>query len=163
MDNLTPLDARNSLLLERSKTSASMSSATTFSMSNAVEKAPLARSESPERYLGNGPVYKPSPLQTNFNSPYRPLTPNTPIARSSRDNLVLGAAPISGRGDHNRQASLQSYRSGGGYSQSALSPGGYGGGGYPQTQVQGGYRPYNDYNNGNNYNNSYPPQSRGGY
>ncbi|EFQ29294.1 transient receptor potential ion channel [Colletotrichum graminicola] len=83
MDTLTPLDARNSLLMDRKDPE----HGTTFSMSSVPEKKD-SRSESPDYYLGAGP-----------NAPYRPLTPNAPYnhANSSQENLVLGAAPIADR------------------------------------------------------------------
>ncbi|TDZ15027.1 Flavin carrier protein 2 [Colletotrichum orbiculare MAFF 240422] len=80
MDTLTPLDARNSLLMDRKDPEAG----TTFSMSSVPEKK---RSESPDHY-GAG-----------SNAPYRPLTPNMPYnnPNQSSENLVLGAAPIADR------------------------------------------------------------------
>ncbi|KAK1991464.1 TRP-domain-containing protein [Colletotrichum falcatum] len=104
MDTLTPLDARNSLLMDRKDPE----HGTTFSMSSVPEKKDN-RSESPDSYLGAGQ-----------NGPYRPLTPNTPFnhANSSHENLVLGAAPIA-----DRKPTLPNV--GGDY-----SAGGYGGGGY---------------------------------
>ncbi|KAK2047146.1 TRP-domain-containing protein [Colletotrichum somersetense] len=104
MDTLTPLDARNSLLMDRKDPE----HGTTFSMSSVPEKKDN-RSESPDYYLGAGP-----------NAPYRPLTPNTPYnhANSSHENLVLGAAPIA-----DRKPTLPNV--GGDY-----NAGGYGGAGY---------------------------------
>ncbi|TEA15198.1 Flavin carrier protein 2 [Colletotrichum sidae] len=80
MDTLTPLDARNSLLMDRKDPEAG----TTFSMSSVPEKK---RSESPDHY-GAG-----------SNTPYRPLTPSMPYnnPNQSSENLVLGAAPIADR------------------------------------------------------------------
>ncbi|CAI4213737.1 unnamed protein product [Parascedosporium putredinis] len=82
-DNLTPLDARNSLLLDRSQMDEKDS--TTFSMA----------------YLGNYDTSyseKPSQLSPSngFASPYRPITPNTPISfgDQSREGLINNAAPI---------------------------------------------------------------------
>ncbi|KAK2009977.1 TRP-domain-containing protein [Colletotrichum eremochloae] len=104
MDTLTPLDARNSLLMDRKDPE----HGTTFSMSSVPEKKEN-RSESPDSYLGAG-----------LSGPYRPLTPNTPYnhANSSHENLVLGAAPIA-----DRKPTLPNV--GGDY-----NAGGYGGGGY---------------------------------
>ncbi|KAF9879019.1 transient receptor potential ion channel [Colletotrichum karsti] len=102
MDTLTPLDARNSLLMDRKDPE----HGTTFSMSSVPEKKGV-RSESPEPYLGAA-----------GNGPYHPLAPNTPYINpnESRDNLVLGAAPIA-----DRKPTLPNV---GGYDN-----GGYGGGG----------------------------------
>lgn len=98
-DNLTPLDARNSLLLDRSQMD--QKDSTTFSMASAVEKSGYARSSSPDRYLGNYDTSyseKPSQLSPSngFASPYRPITPNTPISfgDQSREGLINNAAPI---------------------------------------------------------------------
>ncbi|PKS07928.1 hypothetical protein jhhlp_006538 [Lomentospora prolificans] len=98
MDNLTPLDARNSLLLDRSQFDNKGS--TTFSMASTVEKTGYARSPSPEKYLGNyeASYNKPSQLSpsNDYASPYRPITPNTPVAYGdqSREGLISNAAPI---------------------------------------------------------------------
>jgi hypothetical protein len=138
MDNLTPLDARNSLLMDRPKTGATDSS-TTFSMSNTVEKAPLARSESPERYLGHERNQLSVSGPNQLSSPYRPLTPGTPVNGNAdlvREGLVRGAAPI-GRSEPTRQPTLPNLGYGanpnaGGYGGYAQQPygGGYGNGGY---------------------------------
>ncbi|WYZ34451.1 hypothetical protein EsH8_I_000727 [Colletotrichum jinshuiense] len=103
LDTLTPLDARNSLLMDRKDPEAG----TTFSMSSVPEKRDL-RSESPDRYVG-----------ATGNAPYRPLMPSTPYnnGNQSSENLVLGAAPIA-----DRKPTLPNV--GGDYGQA-----GYGGGG----------------------------------
>lgn len=106
MDNLTPLDARNSLLLDRSQLDNKGS--TTFSMASAVEKSDYeksgyTRSPSPERYLGYDSSYnKPQQQQqlspnNDYTSPYRPITPNTPLSYGgdqTREGLIRNAAPI---------------------------------------------------------------------
>ncbi|KAH9243450.1 hypothetical protein K456DRAFT_1717012 [Colletotrichum gloeosporioides 23] len=104
MDTLTPLDARNSLLMDRKDPE----HGTTFSMSSVPEKKG-GRPESPDAYLGAA-----------GHAPYHPLTPNTPYnnPNESRDNLVLGAAPIA-----DRNPTLPNVGGGPGYQ------GGYGGGG----------------------------------
>jgi hypothetical protein len=93
MDTLTPLDARNSLLMERQKQEGS----TTFSMSNTVSdrKVSLSRDESPHRYSSNaGNPY--SSLSTAGHGFHQPLTPNVPYSQDpDRENLVAHAAPIS--------------------------------------------------------------------
>ncbi|KAF6818602.1 transient receptor potential domain containing protein [Colletotrichum sojae] len=83
LDTLTPLDARNSLLMDRKDPE----HGTTFSMSSVPEKKG-GRPESPEPYLG-----------AHGNASYHPLAPNTPYnnPNQSRENLVLGAAPIADR------------------------------------------------------------------
>ncbi|KAH6660569.1 hypothetical protein BKA67DRAFT_589954 [Truncatella angustata] len=93
MDTLTPLDARNSLLLDHVKTKEGASS-TTFSLADNIQesKQPLTRGQSPERYPGS--TLEPS-------NPYsmatynRPLTPSQPFgADQSGDRLLGGAAPM---------------------------------------------------------------------
>ncbi|KAF4775536.1 transient receptor potential ion channel [Colletotrichum scovillei] len=109
MDTLTPLDARNSLLMDRKDPEAG----TTFSMSSVPEKKDQ-RSESPDHYMGAA-----------GNAPYRPLAPSTPYGNAhhdqSRENLVLGAAPIA-----DRAPTLPNV--GGDFNHNPH--GGYGGGGY---------------------------------
>ncbi|OLN94253.1 Flavin carrier protein 2 [Colletotrichum chlorophyti] len=110
MDTLTPLDARNSLLMDRKDPEAG----TTFSMSSVPEKKDH-RSDSPDHYLG-GPT----------NGPYRPLTPNTPYngnTNGSNENLVLGAAPIADRKPTLPNVGIAGPVNGG------YNPAGYGGGG----------------------------------
>ncbi|KAK3393009.1 hypothetical protein B0H63DRAFT_516218 [Podospora didyma] len=136
-DTLTPLDARNSLLLDRSKTadsdaSSSMSIVKTGYGADA-EKAP--RSASPERYLSAEPRANPlfAPRPPNGGAAYRPITPSTPLAtladNSSRENL-LGTAVTS----DTRQPTLPNLGGGGG------GGAGYVGGGY-RPAPQPGYRP----------------------
>ncbi|KAI0125771.1 hypothetical protein BJ170DRAFT_446675 [Xylariales sp. AK1849] len=115
MDTLTPLDARNSLLLERVKGKES----TTFSLADSLQesKQPLARGQSPERYLGIAPERANPYAAASYN---RPFTPNTPFGNDqSRDQLLGSAAPMG------RQPTLPQM-------------GGYGGG-YANT---GGYQSY---------------------
>lgn len=92
MDTLTPLDARNSLLLENVKTKQEMNS-TTFSVAANVQesKQPLARGMSPERYVGSTEAANPYAMPT-YN---RPLAPSQPYGSGSgRQQLLRDAAPM---------------------------------------------------------------------
>ncbi|KAI1859596.1 uncharacterized protein JN550_012004 [Neoarthrinium moseri] len=112
MDTLTPLDARNSLLLDRVHSK----EGTTFSLADNVHesKQPLARGQSPERYLGTSEPANPYSVAT-YN---RPLTPSTPYNNDqSRDQLLGSAAPMG------RQPTLPNVGYGGGYG----NAGGYAG------------------------------------
>jgi hypothetical protein len=114
MDTLTPLDARNSLLMERQKQDGS----TTFSMSNAVSDRKLSmqsRSDSPDRFQPNsGNPY--SSLSTSGNGFGKPFSPSTPFgADPDRESLVPHAAPIGGQ-----------YPSSGGYNRNSYNQGGFG-------------------------------------
>ncbi|KAK7988048.1 initiation-specific alpha-1-6-mannosyltransferase [Apiospora arundinis] len=115
-DALTPLDARNSLLLDRKQTNGS----TTFSMSDHVQevKQPLARNTSPDRYLGVEPA-NPYSNAAGLNT-FRPLTPSTPLNGGDSDRLIGGAAPMG------REPTLPNMGGGGGYG----GNGGYGNNGY---------------------------------
>lgn len=166
MDVLTPLDARNSLLLDR-KTTNLTENTDTFSMTKAnlavdTKVVPM-RDASPERYLGAEPANPYSAHSRNGSgSSFRPLTPQTPVG-GDRANLLSNATPL-GRTDPARQPTLPSM---GGYGNSQ-----YGGrpnnafqptpqyNGYSQNSYgQGGYGGYNN----NNYNNQYRAPSRGGF
>ena len=88
---LTPLDARNSLLLERPKSDGS----TTFAVSETVQdvKQPLARNASPDRYMSAEPA---NPYAANAYA--RPETPSYPVDDQNHEKPLLGgAAPMSGR------------------------------------------------------------------
>lgn len=110
MDTLTPLDARNSLLLDRKDPETGPNGETTYSMSTTVEKggprAYAMRSTSPEAYDG-GHRRGPSQGSLNFfggrddgSGAYRALTPEYGHGRSeSHERLVRGPAP-------NRQPTL---------------------------------------------------------
>ncbi|KAH6853766.1 hypothetical protein B0I37DRAFT_15027 [Chaetomium sp. MPI-CAGE-AT-0009] len=142
-DTLTPLDARNSLLLDRTKTAESdVSSSLSISktgfaplVSVGTEKtaadAAAARATSPERYSGatdgNGRLSNPmfAPRAPSGGS-YRPLTANSSVGLAvsgplggqgmnpSRENLLMGAAPPSAmNGGGMRQPTLPNL--GGGY------------------------------------------------
>ncbi|KAI0022430.1 TRP-domain-containing protein [Xylariomycetidae sp. FL0641] len=124
MDTLTPLDARNSLLMEHSKTNDS-----SFSMAKinarGESKEPLTRvrrDSSPDRY--DSAIPEPANPYGSLAAPYsRPLTPNAPMggANSSHENLISSAAPVAGR-----QPTLPSVGGyGGGYGGGYRGPGGY--------------------------------------
>ncbi|KAI0840672.1 TRP-domain-containing protein [Hypoxylon sp. FL0890] len=78
LDDLTPLDARNSLLLDRTK---SNETSITITYSNSVSdyKQPVNRRDSsPEKYIGV--AIEPTTTYSPLNVPYnRPLTPSTPM------------------------------------------------------------------------------------
>lgn len=125
MDDLTPLDARNSLLLDRSKTNES-SITITYANANAMSdyKQPInQRDSSPDQYIGIAiePINKYSSLNASYS---RPLTPNTPMGglNQSSENLVANAAPVG------RQPTLPNVG------------GGYGNYGYGQQNGYSGYR-----------------------
>ncbi|KAM0322892.1 hypothetical protein ACHAQA_009234 [Verticillium albo-atrum] len=116
MDNLTPLDARNSLLLDRKDPEAGPNGETTYAMASSVEKnvAPAsshARDPSRDMYDNAAAAryntyHKNHPSQasnsglnflgSNVHPAYRPLTPSTPIHQRSmsREALVSSAAPV---------------------------------------------------------------------
>lgn len=92
MDTLTPLDARNSLLLD--PINKNEPHATAFSLGDHVHesKQPLARGQSPERYMGaepNNPYSLPS-----YN---RPITSGQPYAGDQSHEQLLGSAAPMGR------------------------------------------------------------------
>ncbi|KAH7369033.1 hypothetical protein B0T11DRAFT_69729 [Plectosphaerella cucumerina] len=106
MDTLTPLDARNSLLLDRKDPETGPNGETTYSMSSTVEKggpnATAARATSPDAYDG---YHRKAPSQGSLNffggrddgsGAYRALTPTDfGHGRSpSHERLVQPAAPI---------------------------------------------------------------------
>ena len=164
MDTLTPLDARNSLLLDRKQTALSDTS-DSFSLSKTgamnEKLSPLDTKSDPERYVGFAVTSAPEQkthsaarnLSVGSNGAFRPLTPGTP---QPTDNLVANAAPF-GRVDAGmRQPTLpnlgggyssggpmyngppQQPRAGGGYGQ--MGGGGYNAGGYGGFGGGGGYR-----------------------
>ncbi|KLU87740.1 hypothetical protein MAPG_06733 [Magnaporthiopsis poae ATCC 64411] len=158
MDNLTPLDARNSLLIDRSKLD--QESSTTFAVANTVdEKKSMSQTPYQDRYSNDAANpysnLKPSSASDSFKSgTFRPLTPSTPLAYNddSKSTLLSGAAPI-GRADsrqptlpvfdsgpgYNAPRANNSYSSGPGYG-GGYASGGYGQGGYGQASYnQGGY------------------------
>ncbi|KAG7125027.1 Flavin carrier protein 1 like [Verticillium longisporum] len=115
MDNLTPLDARNSLLLDRKDPEAGPNGETTYAMASAVEKnqasvASHARDPSRDMYdhaaaAQYNTYHKNHPSQAsnslNFlggsvHPAYRPLTPSTPMHERSisREGLMSSAAAV---------------------------------------------------------------------
>jgi len=99
VDNLTPLDARNSLLMDRNR------------LGTAYEndpKHPLIRQESPDSF-----VQSPANPYAGATA-LRPFTPQgyprmSPAVEESRLNLVRGAAPLGGHaGSPPRQGRSQS-------------------------------------------------------
>ncbi|CAJ2513857.1 Uu.00g019760.m01.CDS01 [Anthostomella pinea] len=125
MDTLTPLDARNSLLMmERTKSNESTFSMAKINTNVNAKEQPFSsttarRDSSEDRYLGAEPVNPYSTLSA-ASSYNRPLTPI--VVDQSRQGLISGAAPI-----NHQQPTLP--HMGGGFG------GGYG-------QGQGGYAPY---------------------
>lgn len=142
VDALTPLDARNSLLLDRPKTDDS-DSTTTFAVANTMdEKAQSVRNTS-DRYLSPGPR-NPYPSErpstgggdTFRADTFRPLTPQY----GDKDNLLVGAAPIAAR--ETRQPTLPTLGGGGNYGApqqtNRYNPGNYAPSGYGDGQNHGG-------------------------
>ncbi|KHN99947.1 Transient receptor potential (TRP) domain containing protein [Metarhizium album ARSEF 1941] len=117
MDNLTPLDARNSLLLDR----APLPQKSMFSVSGDLNEKGHVRNGSAERFHPGGSDMR-RPVAPSGGHMYRPLTPT--LANDSQ-GLLDGAAPIS---VSDRQPTLptidREYR--GSYGPSAR----YGNGGY---------------------------------
>lgn len=167
VDTLTPLDARNSLLLDRSKL-ATADSAASFSVANVGMQErqnilPVSRDSSPERYLGAEPDRGRTVSAGDNRAAYRSLTPNPPNDENpSSENLLRSNRPP-GNQDM-RQPTLPNV---GGYNATPYG----GGGGYrpaqpsygqqQQQQQQGGYNQGRGYNN---YNGQFRgPPSRGGY
>lgn len=126
MDNLTPLDARNSLLLDRPRPGAQGSM---LSVSSDLKEKSMGRPDSPERYYPGGDALRP-PVAPSGGLPYRPLTPTMP--NDGTQALVGGAAPI---GMGGRQPTLptieREYR--GPYGQGYGYGNGYGNGAYRGT------------------------------
>ncbi|KAK0630182.1 hypothetical protein B0T17DRAFT_214541 [Bombardia bombarda] len=158
-DTLTPLDARNSLLLDRKLTSDSDMSESFSIMKTGYNTDPtpatttIARDAAPAQYLPAEPAANPmfGPRAAANGGVYRPLTPSTPLSlslsgsvNSSRENLVASAASLESGGDA-RQPTLPSLGGGsggygnGGYSGGYNAPngGGGGGGGYRQPSQPG--------------------------
>jgi hypothetical protein len=130
-DNLTPLDARNSLLLDPE----SKAKNDTFVNTNMVQNStPVVRAPSPQRFQN-----LPQDLYGyRAQSPYRPLTPVS--IDQSRDNLIPNAAPL-GRSDTVRSVPWEGRPNYGYGQQQAYSPpqGGYGYGGYNRAPPSRGY------------------------
>jgi hypothetical protein len=155
-DTLTPLDARNSLLLDRSKTASS-----DFSVSKTpgFAVAAVEAKETTGEYSSNpNRLSKPNSNQmfasrgsrTLSGGSYDPVTPlsapgsGVNTVNPSHENLVMAAAPLgggagSGGGNGMRQPTLPGFDlEKGGYNEAAaaMGPRGYGGLG---GQAQGGY------------------------
>ncbi|TPX08891.1 uncharacterized protein E0L32_009595 [Thyridium curvatum] len=143
-DNLTPLDARNSLLLDRPS-----EKTTLFSIANTPdEKASLVREASPDRYLGAAEPANPYSRPATASTAYRPLTPvggdrpgDALIANAAAPGRqptlpnVGGGMPGAGGYGHQRSGSGYSQRS----YQSYHMPGAYNNGGYRAPPSRGGY------------------------
>ena len=163
MDTLTPLDARNSLLLDRSKL-ATADSAASFSVANVgvQEKQnilPVSRDNSPERYLGAEPERGRTVSAGDNRAVYRSLTPTPPNDENLSSENLLRTSRLPGSQDM-RQPTLPNV---GGYNESPYG----GGGGYRPAQPSYGQQQQGGYNQGrgyNNYNGQFRgPPSRGGY
>ncbi|RDW67694.1 hypothetical protein BP6252_09090 [Coleophoma cylindrospora] len=92
LDNLTPLDARNSLLMDPAK----MPMNTDYEHER---KEPLMKQHSADSFRDEpaNPYHDATPLRS-FTPQGRPFTPDTNLTREeSREHLVSGAAPIGGR------------------------------------------------------------------
>jgi hypothetical protein len=86
MDNLTPLDARNSLLLDRGP----IPEKSLFAISADLNEKGHVRNDSAERYYQNSGDLRP-PVAPSGGPMYRPLTPT--MANDSH-GLLNGAAPL---------------------------------------------------------------------
>lgn len=130
MDTLTPLDAHNSLLLDRKP---EFSASSIFAVSNTLptiqedksRALSIVRPASKGMYLEPANPYAGSTLSraaSNLSNggAYRPLTANTPFEQNVRENIVSDAAPM-GRID-TRQPTLPSIEphSGSNYSRAAF-------------------------------------------
>lgn len=127
MDTLTPLDARNSLLLDRKDPELGPNGETTFSMASTVEKRQQptkARAPSLDPYdkaaaATYDSYYRHKISASNgsnsSNGSYRALTQDTAVyghqRNQSRENLVSGAAPVGQ--DLERQPTLPNVEGGG--------------------------------------------------
>ncbi|KAG6002785.1 hypothetical protein E4U21_002775 [Claviceps maximensis] len=83
MDNLTPLDARNSLFLDRTP----MPEKSMFAISSDLNEKGLHRPEVIERYYAQGGEIR-APVAPSGGPMYRPLTP------TDSQSLLEGAAPL---------------------------------------------------------------------
>lgn len=93
LDNLTPLDARNSLLMDPQKTSMSGGY-------DSEPKQPLMKQTSNDSFMNEpaNPYAGATPMRS-FTPQQRPYTPQSSRSlrqMESRENLVTGAAPIGG-------------------------------------------------------------------
>ncbi|KAI1126102.1 TRP-domain-containing protein [Nemania abortiva] len=135
-DTLTPLDARNSLLQQMGRTKSEENNTFSFAKLTTVgdSKNPVNdtsnRGSSPEMYQYTSPERTSSGyLQAPGQS--RPLTPATPLgANSSRENLILNAAPI------DREPTIPNL---GDFGDSRPYQGRYGPRGYSSYRGPGGY------------------------
>lgn len=89
MDDLTPLDARNSLLLDRPQTGAGTS---IFSVSSTMKEKSAMRPQSSERYAAQGDGLRPVPSIPGGFPMYRALTPTG--AGDSAHNLIQPTLPL---------------------------------------------------------------------
>ncbi|KAK0657188.1 hypothetical protein B0T16DRAFT_425505 [Cercophora newfieldiana] len=161
-DTLTPLDARNSLLLDRSKDSIPpLPDSFSINKTGAVvetKNLPSSRDSSPDRLYSMSDAEKGqtglyAPPASSSPPSYRPITPSTPMGRSlsrssSRENLMANAAPLPRvPAMDNRQPTLPNL--------------GVGFGGYGLRPPQG--NGFNQGGYGQPYGYGRPPPSRGGY
>ncbi|KAI1134379.1 TRP-domain-containing protein [Hypoxylon sp. FL0543] len=100
LDDLTPLDARNSLLLDHTKTNET-SITITYANPASDYKQPLNRRDSsPEKYIGVAvePTTTYSPLNLSYSN--RPLTPNTQMEGGNGASQPTGSNVGSGYDNH---------------------------------------------------------------
>lgn len=107
MDTLTPLDARNSLLLDRTTPGGEKSM---FSVPSTMDVKVDPRSTSPDQYHDVEEGLRPE-TGLSGGSHYRSLTPSG--GGEARQSLIKGAAPVSTYGGGYDQP--PPYGSGGGY------------------------------------------------
>ncbi|OTA93775.1 hypothetical protein M434DRAFT_72488 [Hypoxylon sp. CO27-5] len=107
LDDLTPLDARNSLLFDRTK---SNDTSITITYANAVSdyKKPISRRDSsPDQYIGV--AVEPTTTYSPLNVPYnRPLTPSMPMGGA--DASQPGAGNGYGNYSSGQQNGYSGYR-----------------------------------------------------
>ncbi|KAG5985100.1 hypothetical protein E4U55_001604 [Claviceps digitariae] len=96
MDTLTPLDARNSLFLDRTP----LPEKSMFAVSSDLNEKGRHRPEVVERYYANGGEIR-APVAPSGGPMYRPLTPSS--SGSDSQSLLEGAAPL---GSMSRETSV---------------------------------------------------------
>ncbi|KAM5355910.1 hypothetical protein ACJ41O_002556 [Fusarium nematophilum] len=127
MDTLTPLDARNSLLLDRKD--ASNSNMSMFTISGPIKEKESRRSMSPDRYVAAEEGLQPANNNLSSGPPY--LRPLTPLDGNDSQNLMQSAAPVGWAQRDPSPPGMGRYDGYGGYSPLNRQSYGYGnGGGY---------------------------------
>ncbi|KAM0427520.1 hypothetical protein ACHAPT_007480 [Fusarium lateritium] len=128
MDTLTPLDARNSLLLDR-KDDTNNNNISMFAISAPIQEKQHRRSMSPDRYVAAEEGLRANDMASSPPSYYRDLTP---MDNNDSQHLVHGTAPVAWAHRPPSPIGMGRYDGGhGGYSPLNRQSYGYGnGGGY---------------------------------